>query len=87
MFIFLRGAEVKVDRHDLYVLAATYVINTSIIFVGSHKLPKHTNSYKQARNLYVLVTLYLEMIPNLVLYIDRIQVEANSYLCLPTAPE
>ena len=27
------------------------------------------------------------MKPNLVLYIDRIQVEANSYLCLPTAPE
>ena len=65
MFIFLRGAEVKLDRHDLNVLAATYVINTSIIFVGSHKLRKHTNTYEQGRNLFVLVT------PNMVLYIDR----------------
>ena len=62
MFIFLRGAEVKLDRHDLKHLH---------YLRRSHKLRKHTNIYKQARNLFVLVTLYLEMIPNLVLYIDR----------------
>ena len=36
--------------------------------------------------MLVLVTFYVTMTTYLELYIDRIQVAANSYLCFPTAP-